>query len=94
MRIQICSIHVQNTLGATSALILLVNSRRGESYYWLIPSSVHFFVALVTSRRRQVLIYTVCIQNVSEVDQCAFKIWWELLYFVLYRNLDQHNRPS
>ncbi len=41
----------------------------------------HIFVARGTSRRRQVLL--MGIQNVSEIAQCLFKIWQELLYFII-----------
>ncbi len=66
VRIQICSMRIQNTPGATSAWILLVNSRRGESY-WLIPSLAHFCCCVVTSWRRQVLLYahSKCIGSCS-----------------------------
>jgi hypothetical protein len=53
-------------LESNSTWILLVNTRRGETY-WLIPSLVHFFIALATSLRRQVLLYghSKCLGNCS-----------------------------
>jgi hypothetical protein len=48
MSIQICSMHIQNTLGGSWASVLCS--------YWLIPSLMHFFLALATSWRHQVLL--------------------------------------
>jgi hypothetical protein len=73
MGIQICSMCIQNTPGATSTSILCsywLIQRKGGSY-WLIPS-------LAISLRHQVLLYahSKCVG----VAFCAFKIWQELLY--------------
>jgi hypothetical protein len=70
MQIQICSMRIKNTQRATSAWILLVNSRRGKSY-WLIPSLALFFVALATSRRHQMLLYahSKCVRSCSMLIQ-------------------------
>jgi hypothetical protein len=48
----------------TSALILLVTSRRGKSY-WLISSFAHIFVVLATSRWPQVFLFvhSKCLGN-------------------------------
>jgi hypothetical protein len=46
-----CSLSVQNTPRATSAWILLVNKRRGESY-WLIPNW-HIYLLLYSNDTRK-----------------------------------------
>jgi hypothetical protein len=66
-RIQICSMQIQNTPGATSAWILCSYAQFGA-----------LFIALATSWRRQVLLY-VHVQNMLRVDQCSLKMLWELL---------------
>jgi hypothetical protein len=51
---------------SSSAWILLVNTRRGKSY-WLSASLAHFLLALAISLRRQVLLYahSTCLGNCS-----------------------------
>jgi hypothetical protein len=48
---------------------LSVNPKRGESY-WLIPSLVHFFIALAKSWRRQVLL---CAHS-NYLGSCSMRI--------------------
>jgi hypothetical protein len=91
MHIQICSMRIQNTPVATSSSVLCsywLIQRRGGSYLQ-IPSLAHFFHALTTSWRHQVLLYayadcggscSLCIQNVAGAAHCALKILRELLY--------------
>ncbi len=75
-----CSMRIQNTREKLSVnpigrhqkrRILLADSQFGS-----------FFIALATSWRRQVFLY-VHSKNVSEIAQCAFKIWRELLYLII-----------
>jgi hypothetical protein len=62
-------------------MILLVNSRRGYSY-WLIPSMAYFCCcSRDIIEAPSVALYAF--KNVSKVVQCAFNIGRELLYFVM-----------
>ncbi len=71
MSIQIFSMRIRNTPGATSTWIPGNYAQFGA----------FFFVALATLWRRQVLHYAH--SNVLEVAQCPFKIWPELLCFIM-----------
>jgi hypothetical protein len=44
MRIQICSMHIDNAPEATSTKIFSNWLIQGEEFYWLIPSLAHFLL--------------------------------------------------
>jgi hypothetical protein len=70
-RIQICSMRIQNTPRGTSA---------HESFV-PVPSLAHFL--LLPQHHGGAKYCSMRIQNVSGVAQCGFKIWRELLYFII-----------